>query len=107
SFLGAIRPLELSCAGVSATSRGCFWLYATEATAHTLRREPKTNKRAVNRIVAPSFPSLNLLACSTVATALTRATVSRLGQLAIRPDAGLRYAAPEKPIIAARHRRVR
>ena len=48
-----------------------------------------------------------LLAGSAVAVTHTGAAVTRLSQLTVGTDAGLRHGAPEQAVIGARHGRVR
>src|SRR5437899_903034 len=54
----------------------------------------------------PRFNS-SLPAGSTVASAIAGAAIPGLGELSIRPDTGLRDAAPEQAIAGARHGRIR
>jgi hypothetical protein len=48
-----------------------------------------------------------LLACATVAATLTGTAISRLGQFAVRPNAGLSHGAPEQAIAGAGDRGIR
>lgn len=48
-----------------------------------------------------------LLAGSAVAAALAGTAISRLGQFAVRSDAGLRHGAPEKAVAGAGNRGIR
>src|SRR5712675_702459 len=83
------------------------WVKAEVASKVTAIRRNRCLRMETPGIFCLHNNSRLLFAGAAMAAASGRAAIPRLGQLAVRPDARLRHAAPEQPVIARGHRGVR